>query len=96
MVEWLSPPPFPIKTDHQHKQRYSEILPVNPVKRGVFRFLRKMFGEDGRVADWTRRWLCVWRAEILIGVHKGETFTHALRACCVEWEHNKFAERKRK
>lgn len=92
-IEFLTPPPAPLRIEQLHKERYSEIVPTNPVKRWVFRFLRWVFGEEGRVSEWTRRWRCLWTAEILIGEHKGERFTHLMRAKCVEWEHNKFAER---
>lgn len=90
-IEWLAPPPFPLKIEKRTRQRFSEIVPANPVKRAVFRLLRKLFGEEGRVSDWTRRWLCVWTATILIGPHKGEAFTHPLREWCLEFERDKFA-----
>ena len=78
------------------KERYSEIVPKNKLLRLFFRLLRRFFGEEGKVSNWTRGWACVWMAIVLIGEHKGETYTHELRTLCVEWEHNKFAERKSK
>lgn len=65
------------------KQRASHILPVNGVKRAAFKVLRRVFGETGRVADWTRRWRGPWYAEIIA---TGETFTHWDRQKCVDWE----------
>jgi hypothetical protein len=91
-IQWLSPPPFPLKIEKRTRQRFSEIVPANQLKRVAFRLLRRVFGEEGRVADWTRSWLCRWHAEILIGKHKGETFEHGLRACCLEFEREKFCE----
>jgi hypothetical protein len=86
VIEWLAPPPVPFKIKNQTRQRFSEILPVNPVLYMAFRILRKIFGETGRVSDWTRSWLCKWRATILLGPHKGETMDSGLRGVLLEWE----------
>ena len=43
------------------KQRLSHIEPTNAVKRWAFHRLRRLFGDEGRVSDWTRRWRCQWR-----------------------------------
>ena len=42
------------------KRRLSRILPKNPLLRTLFLLLRSAFGDEGRVADWTRRWKCRW------------------------------------
>jgi len=81
---------LPFKTVNQTRRRFSEILPRNPVKRLAFRLLRKLFGETGRVSDYTRSWVCVWKAEILLGPHKGETMESGLRCVLIDWEHEKF------
>lgn len=65
------------------KRRVSHILPVHPVKRLAFRFLRMTFGERGRVAAWTRSWKGPWQASI-IGSHR--YFSHMSRRVCLEWE----------
>jgi len=46
------------------RRRVSHVLPVNPVLRSVFRYLRDRFGETGRVAEFTRRWPCLWQADM--------------------------------
>lgn len=37
-------------------RRASNVMPLAPVKRAAFKMLRTVFGEKGRVSDWTRRW----------------------------------------
>lgn len=37
-------------------RRASNVLPLDPMKRIAFVALRKIFGEKGRVSDWTRTW----------------------------------------
>lgn len=92
IIEWLSPPPgFSIPVLNQTRRRYSEILPVNPVQRLAFRVLRLCFGETGRVSEWTRSWVTVWRAEILIGPARGRTKEHWLRSILIDWEHEQWA-----
>jgi len=44
--------------------RVSHILPANPLLRLVFRMLRWVFRDKGRVSDWTRRWKCKWVVRI--------------------------------
>ena len=89
-LEWLAPPPFKILITNQRRQRYSEVVPLDPVKRCAFRLLRFLFGESGKVAAWTRTWLCVWRGVILLGPHKGEEFISPFRQAIIDWEHEKF------
>lgn len=94
MIEWLAPPPVPFMIKKQTRERFSEIVPRNTVKRMLFRLLRFIFGETGRVSEWTRRWACFWHAEILIGPHKGETMDSGLRYVLLEWEKEKFCQPK--
>lgn len=93
MIEWLAPPPVPFKIKKQTKERFSEIVPRNPVKRMLFRLLRSIFGETGRVSQWTREWACYWHCEILLGQHKGETMDSGLRCVLLEWEKEKWANK---
>jgi hypothetical protein len=86
MIEWLAPPPFKVHVRKQTRQRFSEILPTDPTLRILFRCLRKLFGEEGKVAAWTRRWLCIWTGRILLGSHRGEEFTSPFRAAVIQWE----------
>lgn len=44
--------------------RASHVEPVNRTLRRAFHFLRKVFGENGRVGNWTRRWKCEWRIDM--------------------------------
>lgn len=70
-IEFLGEPPPGLVLYGAVKYRFSEIVPLNPVKRAAFRVLRWMFGEEGRVSDWTRTWGCWWEATILIGPVRG-------------------------
>ena len=44
--------------------RYSAVEPDCYVLRIAFRVLRALFGDIGRVSDWTRSWPCLWMADI--------------------------------
>lgn len=68
------------------RRRASEILPVNRFKRAAFVGLRAMFGERGRVAEWTRQWQGPWTARLL---DTGETFTAQSRRIVLRWEHHR-------
>ena len=70
-------------------ERYSEIVPVNRPLRIAFRVLRFVFGDKGRVSDFTRSWPCVWQATIL---HSGQSARCASRQQLIEWEHLMFGE----
>jgi hypothetical protein len=94
MIEWLAPPPFKVPMKKQTRQRFSVIEPTDPILRLWFKFLRWTFGEDGRVAAWTRRWLCIWTGRILLGTHRGEEFTSPFRQAVLDWEKEKFCEPK--
>lgn len=63
--------------------RLSHIVPLFLPKRAVFRLLRLMFGERGRVADWTRSWRGPWHVSILA---TGAWSVFEKRADCVAWE----------
>lgn len=45
------------------KRRLSHIEPTPPLRRWFFRFLRRRFGDEGRVSDWTRRWRGPWQID---------------------------------
>lgn len=47
------------------KKRVSHIWPQNKFKRIFFRLLRFLFGEDSRIADWTRNWKGPWIVKII-------------------------------
>lgn len=42
------------------KKRFSHIVPENIVKRVFFKILRRLFSDEGKVAQWTRNWKCSW------------------------------------
>lgn len=69
------------------KKRFSEIVPVNPLLRFTFRTLRRLFGDNGYAAAWTRNWVCIWEARIL---STGETARCLSRERLIEWEHIKY------
>jgi len=88
--EILSLGELPLELEgNQTRTRVSNILPVNRVKRAAFLMLRLVFGERGQVAAWTRSWSGPWTCTLF---HNGETYTHASRQMCVEWEHERLEE----
>ncbi len=42
------------------EKRVSHILPENFILRLFFKILRKIFGDEGFIANWTRKWKCNW------------------------------------
>lgn len=71
------------------RERASNILPVNRVKRASFMLLRAVFGERGRVAEWTRQWVGPWTAHVFA---TGETYTAQSRRVVLQWEHERLEE----
>jgi len=41
-------------------KRVSHIYPANFFLKIAFIFLRFVFGENGKIANWTRKWKCKW------------------------------------
>lgn len=79
---------------HVTTRRASHVLPCNPFKRAMFKALRALFGEHGRVADFCRNWRCRW--QVSFAEEPGRVvFTHDERAECITWEvqqlNNRFA-----
>lgn len=52
-----------VTTDSQVR-RASHVEPDSLILRGVFHTLRFMFGEKGRMAQFTRIWPCIWRTNL--------------------------------
>src|SRR5262245_47423630 len=78
-LEFLGNPPQTLRLPDAKRERFSEIIPVNPWLRRAFRILRALFGEEGAVANWTRRWHCKWICIILRGPaqgHSAQQFGH--------------------
>lgn len=86
MIEFLSPPPFKL-VEEKSSKRYSEITPVNPFLYVLFRVCRFLFGEHGRVGNWTRKWDIEWRMTVL---STGYTETSRDRAALIDKEHELF------
>lgn len=82
-IEFVGDEPTLEALGHAVKRRASRIVPVAMGKRIAFRVLRFVFGDRGRVADWTRRWRGPWRATI---IGKPWTFTARTREACLAWE----------
>jgi hypothetical protein len=82
-VEFLGECPLDLPLSNPIRRRVSVILPAHNWKRIAFKNLRTVFGEQGRVAAWTRTWTGPWTARILA---TGETYTAETRAQCIAWE----------
>lgn len=50
-----------------HKTRASHVEPINPFLRWCFHLIRRRVADESRLAAWTRRWPCLWRARIFGG-----------------------------
>ena len=48
-------------------RRASWVEPVSNWHRMLFHSLRRMFGDNGHVAEKTRSWDCKWQARMLVG-----------------------------
>jgi hypothetical protein len=46
------------------RRRASHVEPDAAPLRWLFHALRHYFGEEGKVAAWTRSWLCLWRVNM--------------------------------
>ncbi len=65
------------------RRRVSTIRPTRTWRLIVFLILRRVCGEQGRVAAWTRTWTGPWRCRIL---KTGETAVFETRAEAIGWE----------
>jgi len=74
------------------RSRASHDLPVAALKRSAFRLLRLLFGECGRVSEWTRGWRGPWQvtfnreANVPHFVTGTVAYTHAEREKCLAFE----------
>ena len=82
-VQFLGECPVDLPLMNAVRRRVSTICPVRVDKRLAFRALRTVFGDEGRVAAFTRKWKGTWRATILA---TGQTQTFNTRARAVAWE----------
>lgn len=82
-MEWIDGEPF-IPVVNVRKHRLSHITPAfHPIKTPLFKLLRRLFGDEGRVAAWTRRWRCLWFVKM---VRCGEWSVFRDRSNAVHWE----------
>lgn len=68
-------------------RRVSSIEPVNPFLRLLFHGLRRIGGDGGRIAAFTRSWGVLWRVRIHGGVILPETFRDREEAITAELRH---------
>lgn len=47
-----------------HTHRASFVYPINTLKRIAFKVIRKVFGDWGKMANWTRVWRGPWYADM--------------------------------
>jgi hypothetical protein len=66
------------------RRRVSHIRPEGIWKWLVFIALRKLFGDDGMVAAWTRTWPGPWMVTI---IGSDQVFVDQDRDVCLAWEH---------
>lgn len=87
-LEFLGFPPPGLNLPVTNPMRFSEIVPdyIHPVRARAFRILRRIFGERGRVAAWTRQWQCMWVCVILQGPMRGKRSVSRSRKTLIEWE----------
>lgn len=71
-------------------RRASRILPVNIFKRCAFIALRKLFGDRGKVAAFTRTWRGPWTCRVIGSPRR---FTAPSRTLCINWEDEVLNER---
>ncbi|MEM3426669.1 MAG: hypothetical protein QW212_00210 [Nitrososphaerales archaeon] len=80
---------FELLLKEKKETRVSRIVPENIFLRIFFLLLRRVFGDEGKVADWTRRWSCRW--VLLVGGEKLGVFKDRKEA--IEFE-KKFISRR--
>ena len=73
-------------------RRASDVEPASPVKRLAFRFLRRLFGERGAVAGWTRRWNGPWAVSMARSGGPGRLGVYAERSVALAAERAWLAE----
>ena len=64
-VSTLTDNPIAPPLENVRTERWSEIIPISIPKRVAFRVLRRLFGEQGNVAAWTRGWSGMWEMRVL-------------------------------
>lgn len=88
-ISWIGDLDLDLPVENVIKRRVSHIVPVNPIKRAFFRVLRILFGESGRVSNWTRAWRGPW---LVVIIETGSRFVHQSRSECIKWELEQLAQ----
>jgi hypothetical protein len=66
------------------RRRATHIWPKHKGKERIFLLLRRWFGDEGRIAEWTRGWKGPW---VVRSPQKHRPlFSHEDRERCIEWE----------
>lgn len=91
-IAFLGAPPPRLELAAPVRRRFSEILPTWTPLRLAFRAMRARFGEEGRVAAFTRRWPCQWEAVILLGPSRGTRRRSWDREFLLHWERQMFLQ----
>ena len=74
-------------------RRAAWVEPASGGLRLVFHLLRWLFGDQGRVATWTRRWPCRWQVDLRpVGGASGSS-TFLTRDAALAYEADYVAER---
>lgn len=76
--------PVDLPLANRRRRRVSTIQPVSVLKRAAFRILRRVAGDTGRIAAWTRTWTGPWRATILA---TGQSEVFLDRQAAINWEY---------
>lgn len=56
---------------HATIERASHVVPTGFWQRMAFKVLRRLFGDDGKAAAFTRGWRCSWYADMVGGERLG-------------------------
>lgn len=64
--------------------RASHVEPFRLIPRLAFRLIRRVFGETGAAANWTREWNVLWR--VRFPGSSGWAYGPASRSRCIAWE----------
>lgn len=82
-IKTIGKPPFNLPVRTLSKRRVSTITPMWAPKKQAFWLLRKIFGDDGLVAAYTRTWNGPWLVRIIA---TGEWSVFNRREFAVDWE----------
>jgi hypothetical protein len=82
-VEFIEGSSLDLPLGNGKRIRLSHIRPDKFWKKAAFIILRKMFGDTGNIAFWTRKWRGPWRATI---ISTGQTAVFETREEAIQFE----------